>query len=154
MTQAATRRVPPAMRRFIGGTWLPTVLFVATIATIAGWGLARGWLLFVPALAVPMAMPLLVVPPIWWKLVASRPDEGSGLVGLGVVAGSLSTAAIVLVPMIYLLVVEVASPGHGGPGSIGNMGVFLLLSIGFIAAIPLGAALGVVAVVLQRKRTK
>jgi hypothetical protein len=91
------------------------------------------------------AIALLVTPSIWWWLVARR---RSPKIHWGALAGVLCAALILLVPTIDLFhTLSMPRPTDSG---LVDAAVVYSFMVFWAVAIPLGAILGALAIVLQR----
>ena len=131
------------MRRFLEGTWLPTLLFALPILL----SLARWWHP-VPALVVALYV-VVVVPFIWWTTTGRRLSaELSEGIGEGMRGGVLCGLALGLVPFVFFLIVAKANPGEGLAGFVWLL-ILGPLFIGAAILIPGGIAIGALTVLLQ-----
>jgi hypothetical protein len=128
------------MRDVVQKTWFATLMFAVSIVGI---GVALGWI--DPHGAwINVAIVILVTVPTWWVLIGRRGSAGPGQ---GAFAGALCAALVFLVPIVFLiLTIIVRGPGQGD-GVIGIMALAGML----VMAIPLGAAVGTITVLLQRR---
>lgn len=130
------------MRAWIEGTWLATAMFVTTTV---GFGLWSGSLVGVGGLTTGF---LLITPPIWWWAVARRRTAGPGS---GAVAGAACAAIVFAVPVLPIMM----GVAQGGPGeelaALATMaGITVLMGL-WAGAIVVGAAVGLVAALLQKR---
>lgn len=121
-------------------TWFATLMLAVAIVGI---GMALGWIH--PAGAwLNISIVLLVTPPTWWWLIGRRDSAGPGR---GAFAGAVCAALVFLVPVVFLiLTIIVRGPGQGE----GVIGILALAGMSAVA-IPLGAAVGMITVLLQRR---
>lgn len=128
------------MRDVVHKTWFATLMFTVSII---GVGVALGWI--DPRGAwINVAIVILVTVPTWWGLIGRQDSVGPGR---GALAGALCAALVFLVPIVFLiLTIMFHGPGQGD----GVIGIMALAGMAVIA-IPLGAAVGTITVLLQRR---
>ena len=124
-------------------TWLPTLLFCS-------------WALFWDLTSMPNASTprgtltgttLLLVPPVWWFIVRSRPSLS---VVRGIMAGALCGVVVVVVPIIF---VTIASPRRGPIDHSGDSAValgILFLAGATIMTASIGAIIGGIGALVER----
>ena len=129
--------------RVVRRTWLMTGLsaLVSTVIWwwIGGWSIARRELLHT----------LLFTPPVWWIMVArlAKPRLWRGVVG-GALVGFVTQSAED-VPKVWNLYLQ-RGTGDGEAQATAVVSVMFYLIIGLWAT-TLGAVLGLIAVVIQRR---
>ncbi len=128
------------MRDVIRTTWFATLMFAASIV---GVGIALGWIDSHGAW-LNIAIVILITVPTWWWLIGRRNGAGPGR---GAFAGALCAALVFLVPIAFLIFTIVVRGIGDGDGVIGVMTLAGML----VMAIPLGAAVGAITVLLQRR---
>ena len=131
------------MRDAVQRTWLPTLLFCS---------LALVWdLTSMPNASTPRGIvtgtTLLLVPPVWWFVVRTRPSLS---VLRGIMAGVLCGVVIVVAPII---VVTIASPrwglvDHSGDSAVA-MGILFFGGATIVMA-SIGAIIGAVGALVER----
>ncbi|MEQ1831504.1 MAG: hypothetical protein ABL977_00510 [Candidatus Eisenbacteria bacterium] len=128
------------MREVLRSTWFATLMFAVAIV---GAGVALGWIDPRGAwLSVALVIPVTV--PTWWWVVGRRDGAGPGR---GALAGALCAALVFLVPIAFLIFTIVVRGFGEGDGVVGVM----TLAGMFVVAIPLGAAVGAIVLLLQRR---
>lgn len=138
------------MRELIRGTWLISAFFILPILVIEllGWktsGHLEGF--FIGGWATLPAIALLIVPSTWWWLVVRR---RSPKVRRGALAGALCAALIFLVPAVDLFhILSTPRPPDSGLVDAAVLASFMVF---WAVAVPLGAILGALAIVLHRRR--
>ena len=128
------------MGDIIRRTWFATLMFAVSIV---GVGAALGWI--DPHGAwINVAIVIAVTVPTWWWLIGRQSSPGPGR---GALAGALCAALVFLVPIVFLIMtILVSGPGQGD----GVIGIMALAGMS-VMAIPLGAAVGTITVLLQRR---
>lgn len=128
------------MREVFRTTWFATLMFAVAIV---GVGVALGWI--DPRGAwISVAIVISATVPTWWWLVGRRDSAGPGR---GALVGALCAALVFLVPIAFLAMSIVVRGFGEGDGVIGIMTLAGML----VVAIPLGAAVGAITVLLQRR---
>ncbi len=126
-------------------TWLATALFVLVSTTtwwlLIDWSVARGQFL----------QTVLLTPLIWWIVVGRQPSPRlwRGIVG-GALAGIVTQAAQHIPELWNIFSLSRRNPGNGEDQAMAIAAVAVYLLIGVWATI-LGALVGLVAVVIQRR---
>ncbi len=128
------------MRDVIRDTWFATSMFVVAIV---GTGVALGWM--DPSGAwINVAIVMLVTMPTWWWLIGrqnnARPVRGA-------FAGALCAALTLLVPIVFTIRAIMVHGWGQGDGFVGILAFVGML----IVAIPIGAAVGTITILLQRR---
>ena len=124
------------MLRFIAETWLVTTLFMLVIGT--SFFVSGKWEMSL-VLAV---LTLVVIPPVWWRIVARRPTPMHGAF-----AGAISGGAIILIPTLLLF-----GWGHQS-GKWEGMEIFVLvvlLAFDMPIAMMIGVIIGIVTIYWMR----
>lgn len=133
------------MRQFIQRTWLPTVLFVGLCAAYVAKDLSKCGPIYTAGIPVTG---LVVVPLIWWWLVAraERPR-----LTRGAAAGALCVVLTMnLAPILGTIWWEQAHPDPGGIlGPYFEVGMALMYYVG--VGVPIGGLVGVLLAILQRR---
>ena len=124
-------------------TWIATVMFV--LASTVAWQMFVDW-----ESAWSHVLPTLLVSPlVWWFVVGRRPKPG---LWRGILGGALTgfvTQAAENIPLIWGLVTARGSyKGDEGFGAMAALAVLLLICVW---AIVLGALVGLLATVIQRR---
>lgn len=113
------------------------------VVSIVGLGVALGWM--DPRGAwINVAIVIVVTVPTWWWLMGRH---GSAGLGRGAFAGALCGALVFLVPIVFVILTMVVRGFGQGDGLIGIAALTGML----VMAIPLGAAVGTITVLLQRR---
>jgi hypothetical protein len=128
------------MRDVVDKTWFATLMFTVSIV---GVGVALGWI--DPHGAwINVAIVMMVTVPTWWGLIGRQERVGPRR---GALAGALCAALVFLVPILFLtLTIMFRGPGQGD----GLIGIMALAGMALMA-IPLGAVVGTITVLLQRR---
>ena len=127
-------------------TWLPTVLFLVVATFIwwieGGWNSAKGT--FVPT--------IVLCPPVWWWIVSRKnyPRIVRGLVA-GALIGPLTQVFPYAAPTLWYSVMHPWRAGEGGLAAGVVNAFFILVAIGSAV---IGASIGLVAVLIQRRADK
>lgn len=128
------------MRDVIEKTWFATLMFVVSIV---GVGAALGWI--DPHGAwINVAIVILVTMPTWWLLVGRWNGVGPGR---GALVGALCAALVFLVPIVFVILTIMVRGFGQGDGVIGIMALAGML----VMAIPFGAAVGTITILLHRR---
>jgi len=129
-----------SMGDVIRATWFATLMFAVSIV---GVGMVLGWIDPHGAM-INVAVVALVTVPTWWGLIGRKGNAGPGR---GALAGALCAVLVFVVPIVFLTVTIIVHGAGQGDGMIGIMGLAGMAVI----AIPLGAAVGMITVLLQRR---
>ncbi len=128
------------MLAVIRTTWCAALMFVVSIV---GVGVALGWM--DPRGAwINVMIVVLITMPTWWWLIGRRRDVG---LIRGALVGALCAALVFLVPIVSVILTMLVRGFGQGDGVIGIMALAGMLA----TAIPIGAAVGTISVVLQRR---
>lgn len=128
------------MGEVIRATWFATLVFVVSIV---GVGVSLGWM--DPHGAwLNVVMVIVITVPTWWWLIGRRGSAGPWR---GALAGAFCAALVFLVPIARLILTIVRRGFGEGDGVIGIVTLAGLL----VVVIPLGAAVGALTVLLQRR---
>jgi hypothetical protein len=131
------------MLKVIGRTWLPAILFAAPWLVLELLDRRRP---FVGGLS---GIALVVTSLVWWWIVVRNPLAG---MRHGAVAGAISALTIVLVVALTpLLRLVLHGPGRG----FGVLTTYVggaMIAIFLVGSIPLGAAVGALAAVVDGRR--
>jgi hypothetical protein len=134
------------MREMVRQTWLPTLLFALPIFVFE---LIHGGEPS-PPVGTMTLISIIVVPPTWWRMAVAR---GPVSPGRGTVAGMLCGVLIVLLPAIPITIVEFlkSPPSRAGLGGFGAILWFVVVGIALLLLTPLGAAIGALTALLQKR---
>ena len=132
------------MREMISRTWLPTLLFAFPIFVFE-------WIhggVSPPPVGTLTAIAIVVVPPTWWYTAAVREAVE---VGRGAASGALCGAVIVLIPAFYVMIVAAVKGPGDGPGGLVAAAGFVVLVIALFVMVTVGAGIGALAALLQKR---
>lgn len=132
------------MRRFLGSTWLPALLFALPVFLVEflSPGVRRP-----PAGTWTLYM-LTVTPPVWW-LTASR--QGQVTVGRWARHGALCGAVLVMIPAFLAMGCIMLSSGREQSGGLATALLFVVLFVAACILVPLGAAIGALMASLRQR---
>lgn len=135
------------MRRFLARTWLASALFLITYGTI--WWVWLDW----GSAQISILQTVFVAPALWWWIAGRRTRPGWLRGTLAGAAIGLATQGLPIIAPLWWYEIRTGGrpdPG-GGWGAMAAGFVFILVTAW---AVPVGAALGLIAAWIQAHRDR